>query len=183
MRQARSRGMQRGYTLVEVVGVMAGLAVVMGVSLVALRALHGADHRFARRMETQDFVDQLARQVRRDAHAAMSATWDAERRELEFALPGGSVVVYRWVGDRWERRRRAAAQAEDGEADDSLDGAFRLPEGAGCAVEVVDGARLDLVRVTVSPLPVADTRDASRSMPLPLEIVAAIGADRELVTP
>jgi hypothetical protein len=171
----------RGYTLVEVVGVMAALAVVMGVSLVSLTALRSADRRFARRMETQDLTDQLARQLRRDAHAATSAAWDAEQRELEFAMLAGGVVSYRLVDHRWERRKLVETPREGGAAQALLDGAFRLPEGAHSTVEIVDGERADLLRVTVSPA--AENRDASRSAPLPLEIVAAVGADRERLAP
>jgi hypothetical protein len=156
-------------SLIELLTVMIAGAALMSVAIAALVALKRADQRFARRLESQGVIAELAEPMRDDVRAAKSAAWNAESNELQ--LEGsGERVTYRLIDGRWERWQG-----------DALAGAFRLPDDAACQVTISGEDGKQLVRMTLEPQ--ASTHDAARRRERPIEIVALVGRDRELLYP
>jgi hypothetical protein len=156
---------------------MAAGATLMSVAIVTIAALNRADRRFARRLESQDLVAQLAEALRRDVHAAQRAAWDEQLSELRLELAAGAGISYRLGADRWERQMLPAAA----EKERPLDGVFQLPVDVVCEVTVLDAQKGQLVKLVMSPTQVP--HDPSRLQRGASEIVVAVGRDLELLHP
>jgi hypothetical protein len=167
MRTARRR---RGVFLVELLSVIAVSVVVLGMAatLMALMLRLEANRRLA--LAATATLEDVARRLRADAHAASEAEVGPDRAEL--ARPDGSAVTYRVEGGtllRDETREGAAAGRET----------YRMPAGTEFEWAVVPleaGARMLTLEVR-RPTTRAGTSDRA------IRIEAALGRDLRYAGP
>jgi hypothetical protein len=172
---------RRGVSLIELLTVMSGCAIVLSTSAALV-------HRAMRaQSETRYFFDgergalRLAQQFRRDVHRAAAATIDADAFAsgvfLKLELPGVGAVEYR----RDDASVVRASLAEGGAASRE---AFATPAASELTVdEADDPPRLVLTIVAASPRPPAETPDRGarppgiRDVPVSLRVEAVISRD------
>lgn len=174
----RQRGdaiVRRGVSLVELLVVITMLAALLTCTSVTLIRLLRAQSSGGQALAEALTISRLARDLRRDAHAAVTAelAGPAESRKLTLTTAAGAGTTYALGGDGVMR----VGPAADGAA---LHEEYRLGS-AQCALQLKSEGRL--VQLTVRQMRSSDqTRSARSSLPtaLPeeLTIEAAVGGTR-----
>ncbi len=111
----------RGYTLIETLVVLSLTAVTLLIVAVTMHTLYRAEHQVRDDLQGQRTLDQLATQLRWDAHAALSSAAaggaDASQpRVLTLTLIGGRSIQYSFTANSVERvvRRNDAVEHREG---------------------------------------------------------------------
>jgi hypothetical protein len=163
-RQGRSA---RGYSLIEMLLVMTGLALLFGVSVGTIHMLLRLDRGNRARLGETATVSRLARQFRHDVHAATSAQRDG--KGLVFRLLDGRNVEYVTEGGRLMRVEARAAETVGREV-------FRMPSRGSTTWDVrEDGGRSWAIMVLE---PAAHAKDIVP--PRPVRIEALVGKEARL---
>ena len=121
------RGRPGGYTLVEMMVVVAITSLVLSSVAVALHSLYRVDRRMRSHMVNTTTLTRLSLQLRRDAHRAVSVEKiDGENgvSKLMLALTDGNVVQYEAGPGRLLRIARSGEDVRHREV-------YRLPKKAG----------------------------------------------------
>jgi hypothetical protein len=166
-----------GFSLVEVVTVMGGLAVVLSLSATLLT------HAMRSQSETRRFFDverhavELAGQFRSDVHRAGSAETDASKLgkdELaELRLEGGETVVY-------QRKAEMLIRVLSMDGKPRAREEYRLGSQVDMAVRREDAPARLVLSVTpreIKPPGPDDPPVDVRDMPAPLQVEAVLGRD------
>jgi type II secretory pathway pseudopilin PulG len=167
---ARAR-CRRAFTLIEMLVVMAGMALIIGLSIALILGVvrtYDADAALYRRLTAQE---QLADRFRADVAAAEAApvragAWSAGERCLILRRPGGRLVVYTFAENAGlERLETGGTATEERQV---------LPLGTdGVAVAFVRGERDKLLSLRW-----VETRGMEGAPVLrALEFTAALGGD------
>jgi hypothetical protein len=168
-----ARSARRGITIIEVLIVVTGVAMLLGLCAVSIQVLMRLNADVQGRYGAAVALERLARQLRDDSHASETALITVDEKKagkpasLRLVFEPDHAVVYE-SGDggmvRTESREGKRVRHER----------FVLPRGAGATFELRDeGSRRLVVLVT--------TRPAGKSQaepPRPLEVVALQGKDR-----
>jgi prepilin-type N-terminal cleavage/methylation domain-containing protein len=85
---------RRGFTLVELLVVIGGVAVTLGMCVALLHSLLRLDRAARLHLAETTAVGRLGRQFRQDVHAASRAKEDASRLELALSAPDERIVEY-----------------------------------------------------------------------------------------
>jgi hypothetical protein len=171
MRFTRGR---KGYTLVEMLIVISGLAVVFGLSVGMIHMLLRLDRGSRSRLGEKASISRLAREFRRDAHAAISArSVDADgRRGVELELGGGRKVTYADDASKLVRYETAGADPARREI-------YRLPSRGRPEVRLDEGRGETWVTVTLPP----DSNAKEIAPARPVVIEARVGKHARLAAP
>ena len=103
------RSIRRGFTLVEMLAVMAVFSVTMSVIILTLHALQKAGDRAHANMSAGVELDRFATQLRTDAHAARTFTLsptepaNSAASVLTLTLPDQQIVEYQLTADQIQR--------------------------------------------------------------------------------
>ena len=168
---ARSR--RRGITIIEVLIVVTGVAMLLGLCAVSIQVLMKLNADVQGRYGAAVALERLARQLRNDAHASETAEMAVDEKkagkaaDLRLAFEPNHVVVYE-SGDggvfRIETRAGKAVRHEK----------YALARDVGARFELrVEGSRR-LVALVLARL----VGKSQTEPPQPLEVVALQGKDR-----
>ena len=168
-----ARSARRGITIIEVLVVVTGVAMLLGLCAVSIQVLMKVNSDVQGRYGASVALERLARQLRDDAHASETAGITADQKKvgkaagLRLAFGPDHFVVYE-SGDggvvRTESRAGKAVRHEK----------YSLARGAVARFELRDEGSRQLVALVM-------TRPAGTSQtepPRPLEVVALQGKDR-----
>jgi hypothetical protein len=168
-----ARSARRGITIIEVLIVVTGVAMLLGLCAVSIQVLMKLNADVQGRYGEGVALERLARQLREDAHASETAQMTVDEKKpgkpagLRLLFEPNHVVVYD-SGDggvvRTESRAGKAVRHER----------YALARGAGVRFELRDEGSRRLVALVM-------TRPAGKSQtepPRPLEVVALTGKDR-----
>ena len=173
-RQERERRSRRGITLIEVLVLVTGVAVMLGLCAVTIQLLLRLHADSQARVSSTMVLERLARQLREDAHASESArlgTRDAKptaaQPSLAFSVKEAHSISY-IVGEHKVAR------------DETILGkrirheSYSLERGQLARFELIDesGHLLIALRLTHEP------GKSRAEPPKPLEIVASLGKHR-----
>jgi prepilin-type N-terminal cleavage/methylation domain-containing protein len=148
---------RRGFTLIELIVVIAAVAVIMSAAGVLMHFVLQMDTEVHLRTRTVTTVGRLAEQFRRDVHQARGEpVIAANHRAVELHLPGGKTV--KWRTDeagglvRTEQARGGAgvppADRSAGVPPANREDSFTLPKGTTAALELQpQGARIVTIRI------------------------------------
>jgi prepilin-type N-terminal cleavage/methylation domain-containing protein len=158
---------RRGYTLMEMLIVIAMSTVLMGVAVSVLNLLMRAERAGREHVSRTATVARLADQFRNDVRAAqrLVAADGAPKNQWQFALAPDRVATYRASPGEMERREEVAGKLVRQES-------YALP--GGCSARII--APTDSVS-TIAGLVIAPSGPAS-SIGNEIRIDAALGADR-----
>ena len=160
---------RRGYSLVEVIVVMATASVLLGLTVTLLYTLFRAERGGRDQVRHYTALGRLAEQFRRDVHAATAA--DAiENQEWEFSLSDNRTVTYRMEPGRVIRLEQAGEASPRRES-------FALPPGMTAAVEIDTDAEPTFARLVIVPAPAGPERPRGR----PMQIDAMLGRDHRFI--
>jgi prepilin-type N-terminal cleavage/methylation domain-containing protein len=107
------RSIRRGFTLVEMLAVMAVFSVTMSVIILTLHALQKAGDRAHANVSAGVELDRFATQLRADAHAARTCTLSptepaqSAASVLTLTLPDQQIVEYQLTSDQIQRLVRS----------------------------------------------------------------------------
>jgi type II secretory pathway pseudopilin PulG len=85
---------RRGFTLVELLVVMGGVLITLGVCTILLQSLLRLDRAARGHLAETTAVSRLARQFRQDVRASTRAEAKPDAAQLMLALPGEELVEY-----------------------------------------------------------------------------------------
>ncbi len=113
-----------GYSLVELMAVMSGMAVVVGGAIVLMQLMLGMSGEVRQRTYAIAMLGRLAEQFRRDVHNAQGEPRvAADHVSAEIGLPGGETV-------RWETNERGELCRRESVGQKSLrENTYSLPKG------------------------------------------------------
>jgi Tfp pilus assembly protein PilV len=168
-----ARSARRGITIIEVMIVVTGVAMLLGLCAVSIQVLMKLNADVQGRYSAAVALERLARQLRDDAHASETAQMTVDDKKA--GKPAGLRLVFEPNHDvdyasgdggvvRTETRAGKAVRHEK----------FALARGAGVKFELRDEGSRRLVALVM-------TRPAGKSQtepPRPLEVVALQGKDR-----
>jgi hypothetical protein len=169
-----ARSARRGITIIEVLVVVTGVAVLLGLCAVSIQLLMRLNADVQGRYGTAVALERLARQIREDAHASETAQINLDDNKksgtpagLRLIFEPDHNVVYA-SGDggvvRTESRRGKVVRHEK----------YTLARGGGARFELRDeGSRRLVVLVMTRPV-----GKSQADPPRPLEVVALQGKDR-----
>ena len=160
----------RGFTLIEMVAVMTTATVLMGVAVVLLASLMGAEWGGRERFVRNNSLNALAEQFRRDVHAAVdSPAASVDQRDvwdIPLATDGFSHYVrYRADSDSITR----AEHTSDGAARRET---YLLPDDCDVSIATEETGERRLVRLAIS------ARKESQADGRQIVIEALLGLDR-----
>lgn len=179
-RRARSTGDRTGVSLIELLVVISTLSVVMTTSTITLFRLLQAQTAGTNVLADALTTNRLARDLRRDAHAATTAELQATDDGQSLVLTGGdgSLVTYRMQSGRMSREATV-------DPDVPVREEYALG-GATAELELTESGRLITVRLRPTETP--QTTAAGQDHPLQhrpsavLTIQAALPAPRVAAT-
>ncbi len=164
---------RRGYALIEMVIVISALAVIFALCVGLIHSMLRLDRISRNHLKEAMTVDRLARQFRRDAHAAKEwktvANKAAVLDRLELTYPDGRLVHYQIQKGKLERLERVGDRTERFEFYSLTlreNPTFRIQDSAGSTL-----ALLALPRQTVEKRP----REQST-----IQIQAVLGKDQRV---
>ncbi len=161
MMRSGSNRSRRGYTLIEMLLVITGLAIVFGICVGMIHLLIRLDRGSRVRLAETTTIARLARQFRQDVHAAAAvrriAGKDDAREGVELTLPEGRKVEYVREGDRLLRFDQSKAKALVQEA-------YRLPSRTRPKFEVREETDRTWALLILPPNPDAKDIVAPRSV-------------------
>ena len=144
----RRHSVRPGITLIEVVAVAAMSSLITGLAVTALiLAIKNSDAAHGD-LATRSEIARLARQFRRDVHAALRANVAVAPDAISFS-DGESVVRYRQTGDRLEREEFTSDRADD--APPRKRDSYRLPSGLAATIDSAVSGKSLFVRLRLSP--------------------------------
>ncbi len=167
------RSARRGITIVEVLIVVTGVAMLLGLCAVSIQVLMRLNADVQGRYGAAVALERLARQLRADAHASETAEMTAldekagKSAALRLVFEPNHVVAYESGNGGVVRTESRAGKAVRHET-------YALTRGAGARFELRDEGSHRLVVLVM-------TRPAGNSQaepPRPLEVVAFQGKDR-----
>jgi hypothetical protein len=169
-----SRRAHRGITIIEVMVVMTGVGLLLGLCAVSIQLLMKLNGDVQGRFGEAVAIERLGRQFRDDAHASQTAEVLAadqvkkaeQRGGLRLVLHPDHLVVYEFGDGGVVRNESRAGKTVRHER-------FTLARGAGTRFELRDEGPRRLVVLVV-------TRPSGKSQaepPRPLELVALQGKD------
>jgi type II secretory pathway component PulJ len=168
-----TRSSRRGITIIEVMIVVTGVAMLLGLCAVSIQVLMRLNTDVQGRYAAAVALERLARQLRADAHATETAlvTGDPKKTDKTAALrlvlePAHEVVYESGDGGVVRTESRAGKRVRHEK--------YALARGADASFELRDDG---LHRLAVFVM----TRTAGKSQvepPRPLEVVALLGKDR-----
>jgi len=167
---------RRGYSLIEMVVVLTSLVFMLGVCSVLLHGLMRLDR--AERSQRLIAVDRdrLARQFRRDVHAAIRSipAADDERQNeevLELTLPEGEQIFYRAEPGRVVRSRKSPESHVSGKE------VYQIATGTQLAFSAARAGSAELVSFDLEAQP-----GATQALRRDPGGVAMLGKDRDADT-
>jgi type II secretory pathway pseudopilin PulG len=133
-----------GHTLIELLAVISGLAVVLGSAIALMQLMLGMNGEVRERTHTMATIGRLAEQFRRDVHESRGEPdVGKDRQSAEFELPGGGAI--RWgIDERGDMYRWEYAGQTKGRQN-----TYALPKGATAALELErqGDARIVVLRI------------------------------------
>ena len=160
---------RRGYSLVEMVVVIATASVLLGLTVTLLYTLLRVERDGRDQIRHYTTLGRLAAQFRRDAHAATAAS-AIDNRQWKFTLSDNRAVTYRMEPGRLIRLEQAGEASPNRES-------FALPPGMTAAVEIDTDAEPTFVGLVMVPTPEGSERRRGR----PIRIDAVLGRDHRFV--
>ncbi|MEN1678124.1 MAG: prepilin-type N-terminal cleavage/methylation domain-containing protein [Planctomycetota bacterium] len=136
--------LRRGYTLVELLVVIAVASALMATTLAALGAAMQVEREASRQPAKAAATAQLAATLRADVWSAESLALSDAADELTLAQPGGESIRYRRRGDRLHRFLVA-----DGE--ETPRGVFPAPSDNRLTVDPPSAEAGGWVRIVIEP--------------------------------
>jgi hypothetical protein len=175
-RQSRSSA-RRGITIIEIMIVVSGAALLLGLCAVSIQLLMKLNGDVQGRLGEAVALERLGRQLRDDAHASQTAELlvsDQLKKAkqpvgLRLGLEPDHVVVYEFGDGGVVRNELRAGKAVRHER-------FTLARGASARFELRDEGPRRLVVLVLSRSP----GKSQAEPPRPLELVALQGRDRVL---
>ena len=167
------RSIRRGYTLVEMLAVMAIFSVTMSVIILTLHALQKAGDRAHANVTAGVELDRFVTQLRADAHAArtfaLSPTEPAQSAAsvLTLTLPDQQIVAYELTSDRIQRLVRSGDVVQHHES-------YRVRPvlEKGWTVNVIKNPSAPLISINLQP---SRSRGNHPRGLAPLNVHAAVG--------
>jgi type II secretory pathway component PulJ len=164
-----ARRPRRGYTLVEMLLVISGVAVLFGITVGMIHMLLRLDRGSRERLGEKTTISRLARDVRRDAHAAASARPIAGQRGVALEIDERRRVEYIDDGGRLIRRETRGD-------DTPLREVYRLPSRGRAAIALSTHDDRRWLTITLEPRP--NLKDVAPVRPVVVE--AWVGKHRRL---
>lgn len=166
---ADPRRSRRGITIIEVIVLMTGVAAMLGLSVILLQLLMKLDADSRSHFDAANSLARLARQLRRDVHAAGSADLvDAAASKgpgLRIERGGGQAVEYQVKGnDR-------VIRTETMNGKDIRREAYPLPKSSGIRLSLREEEGRKFVALAVDRLTSRDRKGPTRGF----EILALVG--------
>ncbi|MDR3638653.1 MAG: type II secretion system protein [Isosphaeraceae bacterium] len=163
--------LRRGYSLIEMLIVISGIAILFGMSVGMIHMLLRLDRGNRARIGEKTTISRLAHALRRDAHAAVAARRvEAEGHEgVAFDLGKGHKVDYVDEGGRLVRHETAPGETPRREA-------YRLPSRGRPKLELREEAGQRWAILTLDRNPNAQEIAPAR----PVVVEAWIGKDAGL---
>ena len=164
---------RRGITLIEVLIVVTGVTMMLGLCAVSIQLLMRLNGDGVSRYGTAVALERLARQMRADAHSSESGQLDVDPKadgkpaSLRLTLNPDHMVTYQSQEGAVVRTESAAGKVVRRES-------YSLPAGGAARFLLREEGPSRLVALVV-------TRGPGKSQtepPRPLEVVAQIGKDR-----
>jgi hypothetical protein len=166
--EMRSR---RGITLIEVLILVTGVALMLGLCAVTIQLLLRLHADSQARMNSTIVLERLARQLRDDAHASESARLGAEDAKAKSDQPSLTLIVHAAHSIDYVVGEHVVARDEIESGKRIRHESYSLARDQTAGFELIDesGHRLVALRLTHEP-------GKSRvEPPRPLEIVASLG--------
>jgi prepilin-type N-terminal cleavage/methylation domain-containing protein len=167
---------RRGFSLIELLVVVAVGSVLTGTGIAVVYALLSAEQAGRELLRTRAALDRLADQFRRDAHAATALTRPAPEEDddlrpaWQLRLDANLVVEYRQGRDELLRVEKRDGHIQRRES-------FALPSGTTASVESVAETRPAIILLRIGPREEGTDRSEGRMM----RIEAAMGRDRRFL--
>lgn len=140
---------RRGISLIEVVAAATLGSLIIGLAvtalLLAIKNSDAAHHDLAARSE----LNRLARQFRRDVHAARQATFDAGP-DLVTLSDGARQIRYRREGNTIERGETSITDSAPANRQPPAREVFRIPRDDLLAIEVIPAGTTSILRLRFS---------------------------------
>jgi hypothetical protein len=171
--ERRSRRTRRGITIIEVLIVVTGVTMMLGLCAVSIQLLMRLNGDGVSRYAAAVAVERLARQIRDDAHSSESGQTETEENAglklpiLRLTIEPDHFVVYQAQDGAVVRTESTAGKVLRRES-------YFLSPGEMARFHLRDDGPSSLVVLAV-------TRTSGKSQPeppRPLELVAQIGKDR-----
>lgn len=151
---------RRGISLIEVVAAATIGSLITGLAVTALvlaiKNSDAAHHDLAARSE----LNRLARQFRRDVHAARQATFEPAP-ELVTLSDATRLIRYRRNGNTIERSEELIASGAPANGQPPTRERFRLAPGSVSAIEGVPSGATSLLRLRIARAPAVDAPAAA----------------------
>jgi hypothetical protein len=167
----RRHSSRRGITILEIMVVMTGVAVMLALCAVTIHLLMRLSDDGHTRLSASVSLERLGRQVRQDAHASDTAQLDqkaaGKTASLRLSLEPNHDVLY-----QPQRREVVRVETQDGKL--SRRESYSLPPGSDSRFELRDEGARRLVVLVV-------THDSGKDPiepPRPMEVAALQGKDR-----
>ncbi|MHB8969848.1 MAG: prepilin-type N-terminal cleavage/methylation domain-containing protein [Pirellulaceae bacterium] len=174
------RSIRKGFTLVEMLAVMAVFSVTLSTIVLTLHALQKTGDRAHANISAGVELDRFATQFRSDAHAARTFTVspteppNSEAHVLALTLPNEQIIEYQLSADQILRRVRA------GDVDQHRE-SYRVRPVLERGWTVTANASAPLVTINLQPA--QDRGNHPRGL-APLSVQAAVGlTSPQLVEP
>ncbi len=172
---ARTRGRQRGLSIIETIVLMTAVAAMLGLCVMMLQLLFRLDSDSRARLDGATAVARLARQFREDLHRAKAAHMVDQPASKTVALriePGPDrTIEYQVKGDgkilRLESSKDKLVRRES----------YLIPRTLAIQLALKKDNGREFATLTVSRLATKNRTDPAR----PLEVVALLGKNRDLV--
>lgn len=168
------RRTRRGYSLIEMLLAISGIAILFGVSIGMIHMLLRLDRGQRARIGETTTVNRLARQFRQDAHAATEARPLAgkDREGIELVLPENHRVEYVEEGGRFARHEEAKGAQPRHEV-------YRMPSRGRAKFELRTADERRWATLVLEPKP--NAKDVMPARPVVIE--AWVGKDTRLARP
>jgi len=163
---------RNGYSMIEMLVVMATGAVVLGIAVALLHTLLQGERAGRERLRRCAVIGRLADQFRRDVHAAVGTTAEQPDDGEDpaagrcFELTPDVMVVYRFPPGAVTRSELAGAKLRHRES-------YRLPPGATASVEVRGGPATPVASLVIASKAEGPQPSAARTT----QIEAALARD------
>jgi hypothetical protein len=170
---ARTRSARRGITIIEIMIVITGVAMMLGLCAVSIQILLRLSADGMSRYGAAVAIERLGRQVRTDAHASQTAEVAGDQKDsskpgsLRLVLEPGHVVAYGPAAAAVVRTETRGGKVIRHES-------FALRRGTEARFELRELASRRMVALVVSHAAATNQIEPPR----PLDVVALLGKDR-----
>jgi hypothetical protein len=164
----RAHSARRGITILEVLIVVTGVALMLGLCAVSIQLLMRLNSDGMSRVGAAVALERLGRQLRNDVHASQTAEVASEGKpaSLRLVFASSHIVSYESSASRVVRTETTGGNVARHES-------FSLPNGTTARFELREVASRRLVALVTS-------RSATTNQvepPRPLDLVACVGKD------